>query len=935
MIRLLILLVMINQAWAADFYVRKGATGANNGTSWTDAWNEFGSVRWGAVACGDTIWVAGGTYTQTLAPLISCNSSQRLTIAAARVDGTAVTGAAGWNSAYASTVHQTGGNAAITFDGSYSGITISGRTTAAGGTHGWWLDRAGTSGGYGIGLNAGGANNNVFEYMDLSGPGSITYASDGRAIDCTPPSAVSGNRFSNLNIWNWESGAYAVNCNSAVFEYIDMFDINAVNWSTYHPNGIIIWSSASGTVRYSKFHKGPNGFGTGEGVFFEQSGASSGWTIYGNLFYDLDQTGWKAIEITSTNANTKIFNNTFSNIRVSPGEYSASCGSGSEYRNNLFLAAVPGSCGTASNNVVAVSASVFVNRSAHDYHIIGQTGSGYPRGAGMNLSAYFSTDMDGTMFGQDGSWSSGAYAYNSGVTPSGGVSTVRCTPNLVTPPNPTNCSVTLTTPAPATGASVNLVSDQPAFAVPSTVSIGPDSTTGSLVATTSAVTVSTVARLTATLNASQATTSVTLTPAAQVPAISALSCSPSILQAAGNSTCTVALTNPAPGGGTSVLLADDSAVVAVPASVLVPSGQNSAVFTATAGSFSSSSNVTITATLNGASRSVVLSLTASTPNVPASLSRVTCTSGTFSSPGNTLCLLEISGPAPRTGFAVTLSSSNSSVSVPQMVTIPAGATSANFTAQVGSFSAASSATITASAAQPAVSKTFTLSLQPPGSSMKTGLVVDFRVSGNQNRSITSVTTPAFTTRAANELLLAFVTSDYISGRNSTVTKIAGGSLTWVLVVRANRQNGTSEIWRALAPSPISGATVTATLSQAVTSSITIVGILGASTAGSNGSDAIGSVAAVSSHSGAPKASLTTTRANSLVFGAGNDWDKAVARIPIPQQTMINEFFSYTGDTYWVQSTTNAVLLSDTVVTIGDTSPTGDRFNLAICEVRTP
>jgi hypothetical protein len=93
------------------------------------------------------------------------------------------------------------------------------------------------------------------------------------------------------------------------------------------------------------------------------------------------------------------------------------------------------------------------------------------------------------------------------------------------------------------------------------------------------------------------------------------------------------------------------------------------------------------------------------------------------------------------------------------------------------------------------------------------------------------------------------------------------------------------------------------------------------------------VAAASSQSGPPKATLTTTRANSLVFGAGIDWDNAVARTPVSQQTVINQFFSSTGDTHWVQSMTNAVPLSNTVVTMEDTFPNGDRFNLAICEVR--
>src|SRR5262249_34844975 len=151
-----------------------------------------------------------------------------------------------------STVHQSGGNADISFEGDYDFIIISGRTTAAGGSNGWWLDRTSTTGGYGVGFNASSSDNNTIEYMDLQGPGEINYSSDGRGIDCTPPSgSVTGNIFSHLKIWDWESGIYAVGCSNPIFEYIDMFDIMPQNWSTFHPNGIITWGSANGIVRYS------------------------------------------------------------------------------------------------------------------------------------------------------------------------------------------------------------------------------------------------------------------------------------------------------------------------------------------------------------------------------------------------------------------------------------------------------------------------------------------------------------------------------------------------------------------------------------------------------------------------------------------------------------------------------------------------------------
>jgi len=49
------------------------------------------------------------------------------------------------------------------------------------------------------------------------------------------------------------------------------------------------------------------------------------------------------------------------------------------------------------------------------------------------------------------------------------------------------------------------------------------------------------------------------------------------------------------------------------------------------------------------------------------------------------------------------------------------------------------------------------------------------------------------------------------------------------------------------------------------------------------------------------------------------------------QTLLHQFLSG-GKTLWVQRTTNPIALSGTTVIVNDTSPTTDRFNLAICEV---
>lgn len=398
-------------AFAANWFVRPSG-GSGSGTSWTAAWNGFSSINWSSISAGDTIWVAGGTYTQTLKPGKSGTSASRIYIRRARSDAAECTGATGWSSSYNVTIRQTGGNGISM--GNFNYITISGRTTASGGGNGWWIDFTGQTSGPGIEWpNGATASYILIEYMDVQGPGNVTYASDGRGLDLTPFSSATGNTFSHMKIFNWESGIYNVGISASTFEYIDMYDIMAVNWSSYHPNGIYIAGSKDGIIRYSKFHKGPGGNAVGEGIFFEQSGGASNWKIYGNLFYDINGSGLKAIEITSDVPNLKIWNNTFDNVgsliyaQVSPG-------TGSEFRNNLIYASGSGwSFGTSSNNLQITSGAVFVNRTTKDYHIVDTIGTGYPRNAGVNLSGQFSQDMDGTKYGQDGVWDIGAYEYGS------------------------------------------------------------------------------------------------------------------------------------------------------------------------------------------------------------------------------------------------------------------------------------------------------------------------------------------------------------------------------------------------------------------------------------------------------------------------------------------------------------------------------------------
>jgi hypothetical protein len=210
--------------------------------------------------------------------------------------------------------------------------------------------------------------------------------------------------------------------------------------------------------------------------------------------------------------------------------------------------------------------------------------------------------------------------------------------------------------------------------------------------------------------------------------------------------------------------------------------------------------------------------------------------------------------------------------------------------------------------------------------------LDVNKSQDGAKAATTIVSPSFSTATTNELLLAFVSTDYLSGTNTTVTGISGAGLTWTLVQRTNGQSGSAEIWRAFATSTLSSVAVTASLSQSVISSITVMSFSGVSTSGTNGSGAIGAVGSKSAATGAPTASLVSTLNNSWVIGVGNDFDNAVARTVGAGQTLIHQYLTPAGDTYWVQMETNSIPAAGTSVTINDTAPTKDRFNLSIVEI---
>ncbi len=438
---LLLVALTTIQAYGANYYVRKGATGSNSGADWTNAWNELNQISMSKVACGDTIWLGGGlTYTSGLTINKSCTSGSPLTIQTVLASDSAPTSAAGYASSLLGKVVILNGGVDLVA-GSY--VNISGRSGTPTGNNFGISVQCTSSGGCNAfgGAEQGSISNMTISYVEMYGPACVMAQNCGGGGASGFNVAPSNNTVTAITLdhdWIHRFGELVRTSNwiNCTIQYTDLDTTH--NDGQQHEDVIYNYAQTNFTMRYNRIWNTPN-----DGIFFD-FGGTNGFYFYGNVFYD---AGGEYIVFKGgyTNAiNIYIYNNVFEangNGDYNYGwlDFTGASSTSGLVENNVFenVASNGGASGAPPNaNHNAYSVSSYMDSGANsflytpgtqfvnepdasnplnaDFHLTATGATAFSSGA--TLAAPYNKDPDGTTRGVGTGWSIGAYQYT-GVTP--------------------------------------------------------------------------------------------------------------------------------------------------------------------------------------------------------------------------------------------------------------------------------------------------------------------------------------------------------------------------------------------------------------------------------------------------------------------------------------------------------------------------------------
>jgi hypothetical protein len=410
-------------AWTASHYIRTGASGANDGSSWANAWSTLAAATW---TRGDEYYVAAGTYTNDGATFGTVNSGTTLikickaTVSTVGSCSTAHGSDTGWSDSYGSgqvaIIIPAANAAAFWFQAGkdywvFDGVTGSGSDTSS----------------YGIYITAVDAN--LARYPILQHGSNVTIKHV--AITC-PGSFYDQEQLGIYGIGNNATVSYAYLDNCQVNVLLTGSDVTiehsylGTNWSSGSHHGVAAEMNINPIFRYNTVTSCVGG------QCIEPNNANMvNGQFYGNVFTSCT-SGNGVIKATSSDAivDTVIYNNT---VIDCPGpilyqnNVGLGSGSGNTVINNLFYNSSAKIIEQAGGGAIAHSYNAlfdytidtppsetgiqiatgnpFVNLASGNYHLRISTD------AGFTLASPYDVDMDGISRGTDGTWDRGALEF--------------------------------------------------------------------------------------------------------------------------------------------------------------------------------------------------------------------------------------------------------------------------------------------------------------------------------------------------------------------------------------------------------------------------------------------------------------------------------------------------------------------------------------------
>ena len=456
--------------FGANWYVRPSSVGANNGVDWNNAWSST-SIKWSSVKPGDTVWLAGGSYSAGLTVAASGTSGSPVTINRVLSTDSAPTAAPGWSGSFDSTVAF---SSAISLP-SCSYVTIDGRkayTTTVGAKG---VSNAGItvtirlSGGDGIdGATSGSLSGDIVRNVSLIGPyASTSKPSGGGGISginvCNSAHAVTNCTFHGISIVGTGEAVRAAAWNGVIIEYCYIAD--TANDGQQHEDIQYSYPSTNCIWRYNQINNSPN-----DGVFFEYGGAAN-FYFYGNVYYNSENwlictkaasgsvygpiyiynnvfmcpspnsSAWVSTDNATMTGSTQVYNNIFFNVS---NNFNGS-GVTSDYNAYNYTSLQGAGWPSREAHSFTFTGNPFVNLPPYtepvgtigNFYLASSMQAIFQRGIALAAGGYINKDIAGNIRGAHGLWYIGAYEYS--------------TSSPVPTPTPTPTSTPVATPTPIAG----------------------------------------------------------------------------------------------------------------------------------------------------------------------------------------------------------------------------------------------------------------------------------------------------------------------------------------------------------------------------------------------------------------------------------------------------------------------------------------------------